>query len=93
MGDIDKEQVSYDVAAGVLRFPIQDESGDRLMVQFAGAIPGNFEQAKSVVAIGRYRESRFEAEQLLVKCPSKYQGMEDEGEQNPHESDVPADGI
>jgi len=86
MGDIDKEQVDYDAAAGVLRFPIQNESGDRMTVQYAGSIPGNFDQAKSVVAIGQYREGRFQAEQLLVKCPSKYQGMEEEGEQNPHES-------
>jgi cytochrome c-type biogenesis protein CcmE len=93
MGDIDKEHVTYDVAAGVLRFPIQDESGDRMIVQFAGAIPGNFEQAKSVVAIGRYREGRFQAEQLLVKCPSKYQGLEEEGEQNPHETKIPHDGV
>ena len=39
----------------------------------SGVIPGNFDQAVSIVAIGRYQDDHFEAEQLLVKCPSKYQ--------------------
>jgi len=42
-------------------------------VVYHGVIPGNFDQATMVVAIGRYQEGRFLAEQLLVKCPSKYQ--------------------
>jgi cytochrome c-type biogenesis protein CcmE len=28
------------------------------------------------VAIGRYKEGRIDADKLLVKCPSKYQGTE-----------------
>jgi cytochrome c-type biogenesis protein CcmE len=32
--------------------------------------------AISIVAIGRFREGRIDAEKLLVKCPSKYQGAE-----------------
>jgi cytochrome c-type biogenesis protein CcmE len=32
-----------------------------------------------VVAIGRYQGERFEAEQLLVKCPSKYQAEAEKG--------------
>jgi cytochrome c-type biogenesis protein CcmE len=42
-------------------------------VIYRGVIPGNFDQATSIVAIGRYQGDHFEAEQLLVKCPSKYQ--------------------
>ncbi len=30
----------------------------------------------SIVAIGRFADGRIEAEKLLVKCPSKYQGAE-----------------
>ena len=33
-------------------------------------------QAISIVAIGRFREGHIDAEKLLVKCPSKYQGAE-----------------
>jgi cytochrome c-type biogenesis protein CcmE len=40
--------------------------------------PSNFEQAVSIVAIGHYDASRgvFLADDLLVKCPSKYQEMQ-----------------
>ena len=92
MGEIVKEAVAYDPASGALRFPIKDQAGDRLDVYYIGVVPGNFEQAKDVVAIGRYHQGRFEAERLLVKCPSKYQGMEEKGEQNPHEAKVPRQG-
>ena len=46
---------------------------------YRGVIPGNFDQAKMVVAIGRYRGDHFEAEQLLIKCPSKYQAEAEQG--------------
>ena len=55
-------------------FDIQGENGDVLTVVYPKAKPSNFEQAISVVAMGRYdRTSQaFMADQLLVKCPSKY---------------------
>jgi hypothetical protein len=36
--------------------------------------PNNFEAASQVVAIGSYKDGVFYAEDMLVKCPSKYQG-------------------
>jgi cytochrome c-type biogenesis protein CcmE len=30
------------------------------------------------VAVGSYREGAFHADQLLVKCPSKYQGLDED---------------
>ena len=56
-----------------LQFKLKDERGEVMMVEYRGVIPGNFDQATSIVAIGRYANDRFEADQLLVKCPSKYQ--------------------
>ena len=53
---------------------IIDERGSSLPVQYGGTKPGNFDQADQVVVIGRYQEGVFLADQLLVKCPSKYQG-------------------
>jgi cytochrome c-type biogenesis protein CcmE len=48
-------------------------------VRYHGVKPANFEDAVSIVAIGRYdaAASEFAADKLLVKCPSKYQGIED----------------
>jgi len=56
-----------------LEFNLKDARGETMTVEYRGTIPGNFDQATSIVAIGRYKNTRFEADQLLVKCPSKYQ--------------------
>lgn len=55
-------------------FDIQDSTGATIKVVHAMK-PGNFEDAISVAATGRYNPAKgvFEADQLLVKCPSKYQ--------------------
>lgn len=93
MGTIDKDNVRYDHNAGTLHFNIIDEQGHVLPVAYKGVTPGNFDQANSVVCQGQYVGSTFEANNLLVKCPSKYQGMEAAGEQNPHEAKPQTDGI
>ena len=56
-----------------LSFRLRDDHGEVLPVEYRGVIPGNFDQATSIVAIGRYSQGTFQADQLLVKCPSKYQ--------------------
>ncbi len=56
-----------------LEFNLRDQKGEVMPVVYRGVIPGNFDQATMVVAIGRYEGGRFRAENLLVKCPSKYQ--------------------
>jgi len=56
-----------------LSFRLKDARGEVLPVEYRGVIPGNFDQATSIVAIGHYQDGTFAAEQLLVKCPSKYQ--------------------
>lgn len=56
-----------------LSFNLRDQKGEVMPVVYHGVIPGNFDQATMVVAIGRFERDHFQAEQLLVKCPSKYQ--------------------
>jgi cytochrome c-type biogenesis protein CcmE len=56
-----------------LEFKLRDSQGQTMPVAYRGVIPGNFDQATSIVALGRFQGDHFEAEQLLVKCPSKYQ--------------------
>jgi cytochrome c-type biogenesis protein CcmE len=76
MGSLDKTSDRYDNAKEELSFDITDPQGHRMPVVYKGIRPGNFKDAISIVAIGRYHEGRIEAEKLLVKCPSKYQGAE-----------------
>ena len=76
MGSLDKESDRYDTARQELSFDLVDAEGRRLTVVYRGVKPANFKDAVSIVAIGSYRGGRVEAEKLLVKCPSKYQGDE-----------------
>lgn len=67
----------YD-AAGNFTFMLQDNTGKLVKVVYAKPKPSNFEQAVSVVAIGHYdaQQQAFLADDLLIKCPSKYQEMQ-----------------
>jgi cytochrome c-type biogenesis protein CcmE len=76
MGGLDKTSDRYDTTTERLSFDLVDEYGGRMPVVYGGLRPANFKDAISIVAIGRYRGGRIEAEKLLVKCPSKYQGAE-----------------
>ena len=75
----DADQVRYDAGRAELVFALRDPKNEVMKVVYHGVKPVNFEQATSVVAIGAYREGRFEADQLLVKCPSKYQAEGSDG--------------
>lgn len=80
MGQIDFDLVNYNVDESRLEFAIFDVDATdpanafRLPVRYHGIVPGNFDQATSVVVKGQAEEGVFVAEQILVKCPSKYQG-------------------
>ena len=76
-GALVKNSSSYE--DGSLLFTIEEPgTGQTLRVAYDGVKPGNFEDAISVVAIGRWDAQRelIAADKLLVKCPSKYQGAE-----------------
>jgi len=78
-GALEKGSSSYVDTKESLYFTLKDpKSGENLRVRYKGLKPANFEDAISIVAIGRYDEGakEFEADKLLVKCPSKYQGSE-----------------
>ncbi|HEU5015985.1 MAG TPA: cytochrome c maturation protein CcmE [Roseiflexaceae bacterium] len=64
----------YD-AAGNFTFALQDSTGAKVNVIYPKPKPANFEQAVSIVAIGHYdaQKNVFMADDMLVKCPSKYQ--------------------
>jgi cytochrome c-type biogenesis protein CcmE len=82
-GGLVQDSSAYDSERQSLLFTLHDEaSGDTLRVRYHGIKPGNFEDAISIVAIGRFQEEpgEFAADKLLVKCPSKYQGLEDGAE-------------
>ncbi|MCS7273094.1 MAG: cytochrome c maturation protein CcmE [Fimbriimonadales bacterium] len=67
------DTVRFDVKTMTLTFEGEDETG-RVKVVYPKGKPNNFEAATQVVVIGSYKDGVFYAEEMLVKCPSKYQG-------------------
>lgn len=63
---------------GRFTFVLEDETGRRVAVVSREPKPSHFELATSIVVIGRYDEKQnlFVADQVLVKCPSKYHEQE-----------------
>ncbi|MCC6128599.1 MAG: cytochrome c maturation protein CcmE [Acidobacteria bacterium] len=77
MGGLEKGTSRYDTSTKTLHFNLIDEKTRAVMpVAYRDIKPANFEEAVSIVAIGKYHGKEFVAEKLLVKCPSKYQGEE-----------------
>jgi len=73
-GAIVPDSVSWSTADLHLVFEIEDETG-QLAVSYYGPQPDMLVDAVEAVAIGRYDPATevFEAEELLMKCPSKYE--------------------
>lgn len=57
-----------------LRFKIADESMEELPIVFYGPRPDNFARAASAIIEGELLpDGTFQAETLLLKCPSRYE--------------------
>ena len=57
-----------------LRFAISDEEGAQLPIVFYGPRPDNFQRAASAIIEGELLSNgSFEADTLLLKCPSRYE--------------------
>lgn len=88
LGKIDFDQVSYNAEESRLEFAVYDAeavdevAAERMKVVYYGVVPGNFDQATSVVLKGKSDNDMFVADQMLVKCPSKYQGEDGDGYQD-----------
>lgn len=78
-GALEKGSSSYVGQQEALFFTLKNpETHETMRVRYKGLKPANFEDAISIVAIGRFdsADQQFQADKLLVKCPSKYQGAE-----------------
>jgi len=82
LGKIDFDRTVYNADSSRLELTVYDDTASSpvgartLKAVYYGVVPGNFDQATSVVLKGKPDDSGvFVAEQMLVKCPSKYQGQ------------------
>ncbi|MBX3014493.1 MAG: cytochrome c maturation protein CcmE [Caldilineaceae bacterium] len=73
-GNVVEGSEDWDAENVTLRFSIQDESGEALPIVFFGPRPDNFQRAASAIVEGELKpDGTFEAETLLLKCPSRYE--------------------
>jgi cytochrome c-type biogenesis protein CcmE len=72
-GPLHKESIDWNAKTLTLKFHI-DEAGDMFPVVFVGPVPDTMENGETVVVEGKYgRDGVFNATNILVKCPSKYE--------------------
>jgi cytochrome c-type biogenesis protein CcmE len=76
-GEIVPDSVDWNTRELHLTFEIQDETG-QLAISYNGPQPDMLVDAVEAVVVGKYDPSDqvFEAEELLMKCPSKYEEKE-----------------
>jgi len=81
MGAPTKGSMHYDDDAHVLHFDLDDGKGTIMHIAYKGPKPEDLDTAMSkaskITAQGTFNKpsDTFVAENLLVKCPSKYQGQ------------------
>ena len=77
-GAIVPNSVAWSTRELHLTFEIEDETGT-LPISYHGPQPDMLVDAVEAVAIGKYDPSNqvFEADELLMKCPSKYEEKEE----------------
>jgi len=73
MGQIQKDSITTDLQDRSLRFKLKDSDGAMVTVKYTGEPPESLREATQVVAIGQMKGDSFVSQQLLLKCPSKYQ--------------------
>lgn len=57
-------------------FFLKDEEGDIKKVVLNKAKPQDFERSESIVVTGNLKDELFVADEILMKCPSKYKDQE-----------------
>lgn len=78
-GDLREDRLSWyssDESRTFLFYMVEVETGDTLLIAYDGVKPATFDEAVGIVAIGTFDGTYFRANQVLTKCPSKYEGQD-----------------
>jgi cytochrome c-type biogenesis protein CcmE len=73
-GTIAHDKTTYERSTHELRFVLKDDQGKTLEVRYRGPKPANMDTADIAVAIGCIDRGALKADEVLLKCPSKYKG-------------------
>ena len=72
---VKEKESKFDPQSNTFSFYMVDDFNNEMKVVLAGAKPNNFEVAEAVVAKGKVKDGEFHANELLTKCPSKYEAQ------------------
>lgn len=73
-GSVVHESENWDASNLLLKFKLTDETGDEVLVSFHGSRPSNFGRATEAIVEGELlSDGSFRADNLLLKCPSRYE--------------------
>jgi cytochrome c-type biogenesis protein CcmE len=75
VGKLDKEkEMTYDpqVNTNLFSFYMKDKDGTERKVNLHKTKPQDFERSEQIVLIGKMEGEEFQASDILMKCPSKY---------------------
>ncbi len=78
-GEIDlSEEIMYDPinSPNSFAFLMKDSNGESMNVIVKRPLPQDFDQSETVVVTGKVKEGAFIADDILLKCPSKYKDEE-----------------
>ena len=70
---VNRDQIHYDLQRDEFSFYLQDSTHQVEQVKYFDPKPSNFEQAEKVVVVGGYEGEQFIADEIVMKCPSKYE--------------------
>ncbi len=74
MGKVEDDSVVKNLETNTIHFAVTGGDGASLPVLYSGMVPDAFKQNADVVVEGSLTPAgTFEADSLLVKCPSKYE--------------------
>lgn len=74
----DSREYGFSMADKQFTFHMKDDAGNVRRVVFPKPKPNNFEEADRLVVIGSMQNGVFYANDMLMKCPSKYNSDEAE---------------
>lgn len=73
----DSKDYGFSMETKQFSFYMEDEAGNVRRVVFPNPKPNNFEQADRLVVIGEMQNGVFYANDMLMKCPSKYNNADE----------------
>lgn len=68
----DSQQYGFSMESRQFSFYMKDQDGNTRRVIYPKTKPNNFEEAEKLVVIGEMQDGVFYANEMLMKCPSKY---------------------